>query len=102
MLRLVAWPAPTAYRSPDLARAAGVEPPPLLDPARWGGGDLPEVLRTLRAWTGTTQRRLAAVCGCSPTTVRAWEAGRTTPRAEALRRLEQAFRLPHRALDAAA
>lgn len=84
----------------EVATAAGLELPPLLDPRRWQPGDLPEVLRCLRAWTGLTQRELAERAGCSAESVRSWEAARATPRPSYLRRLEQAFGLRDGALDA--
>lgn len=81
-----------------VARAAGVQPPHLLDRRQWQPGDLPAVLRTLRQWTGLTQSQLAARCGCSSAAVRTWETGRTSPSARLLARLEHAFGLPAGAL----
>lgn len=71
-----------------VARAAGVDAPPLLDVRRWSPGDLPEVLRTLREWSGLTQRQVAERCGCSTDAVRGWEAGRSVPRPATRRLLE--------------
>lgn len=90
-----------AYGVPlaDVAAAAGLQLPLLLDARRWRPGDLPEVLRCLRAWTGLTQRELAERAGCSAESVRSWEAARATPRPSYLRRLEQAFGLRNGALD---
>ena len=76
-----------------LARATGVSAPPLLDRRRWRRGDLPRVLWTLRAWSGLTQRQVAARCAVHPTSVRAWEAGRTVPGARSRERLERAYGL---------
>ncbi|MEI5676389.1 MULTISPECIES: helix-turn-helix transcriptional regulator [Nocardioides] len=81
-----------------VARAAGVTPPPLLDPRRWTPGDLPEALRTLRAWSGRTQAELAARVGCSADAVRGWERGRGVPSAVLRTRLEEAYGLPAGAL----
>ncbi|MBM7518542.1 helix-turn-helix domain-containing protein [Nocardioides nitrophenolicus] len=90
-----------AYGVPvaTVARAAGIEPPPLLDHRRWRPGDLPRVLRTLRAWAGLTQAEVARRCGCSSAAVRTWESGRTTPSARLTQRLEQTFGLRAGALD---
>lgn len=84
-----------AYGRPtsEVAAAAGVEPPALLDPRRWRSGDLPAVLRTLREWTGLTQEDLADRCGCSIATVRAWEADRATPSARLRACVEATFGL---------
>lgn len=90
----VAYGVPVA----GVARAAGVEPPPLLDQRRWRAGDLPEVLRTLRAWAGLTQRGLAERCGCSVATVRSWESGRAAPSSRLRDRLERALGLSEGAL----
>lgn len=84
-----------------VARAAGVEPPRLLDRGQWRSGDLPAVLRTLRQWAGITQPELAARCSCSTAAVRTWEAGRGAPSARMRARLERAFGLPDGALAAA-
>lgn len=81
-----------------VARAAGVKPPRLLDEREWRRGDLPAVLRTLRHWSGLTQRQVAEMCGCSTEAVRSWENGRGTPRATGRRRLEELFRLAPGAL----
>ncbi len=85
----------------DAADAAGVAPPPLLAPQRWRPGDLPEVLRTLRDWTGLTQRDLARRCRCSVATIRAWEAGRSAPSSRLRRRTESVFGLAPGSLRAA-
>lgn len=77
------------------------EVPPLLDPRRWTPGDLPHALATLRAWTGLTQREAARRCGLHPTSLKAWEAGRTVPSARSRRRLEELYGLPDSALLAA-
>lgn len=73
-------------------------PTPLLDPRQWSAGDLPEVLRALRQWSGLTQAQVADRCGLHPTSVRAYENGRTLPSARSREKLEQLFKLPHRAL----
>lgn len=93
----------TAYGVPvaQVARAAGVEPPHLLDRTRWGRGDLPGVIRTLREWAGLTQGDLARRCGCSAAAVRTWESARVVPSGRMVARLELAFGLPAGALDAA-
>jgi transcriptional regulator with XRE-family HTH domain len=84
-----------------VARAAGVAPPPLLDPRAWTPGDLPEALRTQRAWSGRTQAELAARVGCSADAVRAWERGRAVPSASFRARLEEAYGLGEEALVSA-
>jgi transcriptional regulator with XRE-family HTH domain len=60
-----------------LAAAAGVTAPPL------------------------TQREAARRCGLHPTSLKAWEAGRTVPSARSRRRLEELYGLPDSALLAA-
>jgi len=77
-----------------VARAARVSAPPLLDARLWSPGDLPGVLRTLREWTGLTQREVAARCGCSVDAVRSWEKGRSTPRPGTRMLLETLYGLP--------
>lgn len=84
-----------------VARAAGTQPPHLLDRSRWRPGDLPAVIRTLREWAGLTQGQLADRCACSTAAVRTWESGRVVPSARMRTRLERAFRLPSGTLDAA-
>lgn len=84
-----------------VARAAGLVPPRLLDPRHWTPGDLPEVLVTLRSWSGRTQAELAARIGCSADAVRSWERGRGVPRADLRTRLEEAYGLSEGALLAA-
>lgn len=93
----------TAYGAPvaHVARAAGVEPPHLLDRTRWRPGDLPGVIRTLREWAGLTQGELARRCRCSAAAVRTWESARVVPSGRMVARLEHAFGLPAGALDAA-
>lgn len=81
-----------------VAKAAGVQPPRLLDRRQWQPGDLPAILRTLRQWIGLTQAQLAARCDCSAAAVRTWEAGRAVPSARLLTRLERAFGVPAGAL----
>lgn len=81
-----------------VARAAGVAPPPLLDPRSWAAGDLPDALRTLRAWSGRTQAELAARIGCSADAVRAWERGRGVPSAASRARVEEVYGLAPQAL----
>lgn len=76
-----------------LARVAKIAPPPLLDRRRWERGDLPRVLWTLRAWSGLTQREVAVRCRVHPTSVRAWETGRSLPSARSRERLERAYGL---------
>jgi transcriptional regulator with XRE-family HTH domain len=80
-----------------VADAVRVEPPTVLIRS-WRPGDLPHVLRTLRTWSGLTQRDLAARCGCKPDTVRGWERGRAVPRRSRLLALERLYRLPSGAL----
>lgn len=92
-----AYGAPVAH----VARAAGVEPPHLLDRTRWRPGDLPGVVRTLREWAGLTQGELARRCSCSAAAVRSWESARVVPSGRMVARLEVAFGLPAGALDAA-
>ncbi len=84
-----------------VARATGVVASPALDVRQWSRGDLAEVLRTLRSWSGLTQRAVAARCGSHPSSVRAWESGRTVPRARSRERLERLYGLPPGALLAA-
>lgn len=81
-----------------VAAAAGHPPPPLLDRRQWEPHRLPEILQTLRTWTGWTQQELAGRCGCSVDAVRAWEHGRVTPRPHRRRELEDAFGLAPGAL----
>jgi len=81
-----------------VARATGVEAPRLLDRRRWAAGDLPDVLVTLRQWSGLGQRELAERCHRSVSTVRGWEHGRGTPRPSSRRRLERLYGLPDGAL----
>ncbi len=76
-----------------VAQVTGVPAPPFLDRRRWEPGDLPLVLATLRAWSGLTQRQVAAHCGVHPTSVRAWEVGRTLPRARSREHLERIYGL---------
>lgn len=92
----------TAYGAPvaHVARAAGIEPPHLLDRTRWSPGDLPGVIRTLREWAGLTQGELADRCGCSAAAVRTWESARVVPSGRMVARLELAFGLPAGALCA--
>lgn len=82
----------------QVARAAGVSSPPVLDPSRWRPGDLPVVLRTLREWSGLTQRELAERCGAAKCTVGAWENSRLQPGPRMRKRLETVHRLPAGAL----
>lgn len=76
-----------------VAAAAGVVPPPELDPQTWKPGDLAPVLRVLRQWSGLTQQDLALACGCKQVTVRSWEAARSQPQPKFRARLETIFRL---------
>ncbi|GAA4818885.1 helix-turn-helix domain-containing protein [Nocardioides caeni] len=92
-----AYGAPVAH----VARAAGVEPPQLLDRARWRPGDLPGVVRALREWAGLSQSELAGRCHCSTAAVRTWESARVVPSGRMVTRLERAFGLPAGALAAA-
>lgn len=85
----------------QVARAAGVPAPRLLDVRRWSRGDLPAVLVALRQWSGLTQRQLAEQCGCSTSTVRAWERGRGHPGEKTRVRIEQVYGLQEGALVAA-
>ena len=84
-----------------VARAARLTPPTLLDRSRWRPGDLPEVLWTLRQWTGLSQSEVALRLRCSTDAVRGWERGRSTPSPTMRARLEQTFTLPDGALLAA-
>ena len=84
-----------------VARAAGVVASPLLDVRQWSRGDLAEVLRTLRSWSGLSQSAVAARCESHPSSVRAWENGHTVPSARSRERLERLYGLPAGALVAA-
>ena len=79
-----------------------VPAPAILEPRSWSPGDLPEVLRVLRAWSGLRQRDVAERCGCSVEAVRGWERGRSTPRPRLQATLEQLYRLPSASLASAA
>lgn len=81
-----------------VARAAGVTPPPLLDPRSWRPGDLAAALTTLRAWSGLTQGELAVRLGCSTPAVRGWEKARTRPTPRLRRQLERLYGLTEGAL----
>jgi transcriptional regulator with XRE-family HTH domain len=81
-----------------VAEACGVAFPRHLDPSSWRPGDLPGVLRTLREWSGLTQRALGELCGARVTTVRAWENARHQPTARLRLNLEEVLRLPPGAL----
>ncbi len=81
-----------------VARAAGVTPPALLDRRSWTAGDLPQVLQTVRLWSGLTQEQLAERCACSTSSVRAWERGTGEPGPVLRRRLERVYGLPEEAL----
>lgn len=85
----------------QVARAAGVPAPRLLDVHRWSPGDLPAALLTLRQWSGLTQRALAEHCGCSASTVRGWERGRSHPGKRSRIRVERVYGLPEGSLLAA-
>lgn len=104
--------APELAHQRRLARALGTDvvtvsrwfgtPAPVgLRPAAWRPGDLSQVLRDLRAWSGLRQRDVARHCGRSTATVRAWEAGRTVPPPSQRERLAGLYRLPPAALEAA-
>lgn len=82
----------------QLAGLVGLAAPRLLDPARWSAGDLPEVMATLRAWSGLTQAEVAHRCDLHRTTVRAWENGRAVPSARSRERLERLLGLAPGAL----
>lgn len=84
-----------------LAGLVGLAAPRLLDPATWSAGDLPDVLATLRAWSGHSQAEVAQHCGLHRTTVRAWENGRAVPSRRSREALESAFGLGPGALLAA-
>ena len=84
-----------------LARAARVVASPLLDVRQWSRGDLADALRVLRSWCGLTQRSVAERCGVHPTSVRAWENGRTVPGPRSRERLELLYGLASGALLAA-
>ncbi len=85
----------------QVARAAGVPAPRVLDVQGWSRGDLPAALVALRQWSGLTQRALAEHCGCSTSTVRAWERGRGRPGERTRIRVEQVYGLPEGSLLAA-
>lgn len=72
-----------------------------LRPSLWRAGDLGQVLRDLRAWSGLRQSDVAHYCGRSTAAVRAWETGRTTPPAGQLELLAELYRLPPGSFDAA-
>lgn len=84
-----------------VARAARVQPPPLLDSSRWKPGTIHDVLVVIRRWHGLTQRDVANLTGCSFAAVRTWEAGLRSPSPAALERLERAYGLEPGALLAA-
>jgi transcriptional regulator with XRE-family HTH domain len=81
-----------------VAEAVGVSGPRWLDRRTWQPGDLPDVLRVLREWTGLTQREVAARVGCSRDAARGWESGRGTPQGRFRGRLEELYGLPGGAL----
>ncbi len=84
-----------------VARATGLVLPAELRPATWGPGQLPRVLVVLRQWSQLTQEQLAALCGCSTSSVRGWEQGRLRPGPRSRERLERLYRLDQDALLAA-
>lgn len=84
-----------------VARAARVQPPPLLDTRRWKPGTIHDVLTVMRRWQGLTQRDVANLTGSSTAAVRTWEAGLHAPSPAALNRLERAYGLEPGALLAA-
>lgn len=77
-----------------VAEAVGMSGPRWLDRRTWQPGDLPDVLRVLREWTGLTQREVAARVGCSRDAARGWESGRGTPQGRFRGRLEELYGLP--------
>jgi transcriptional regulator with XRE-family HTH domain len=77
-----------------VARAAGVNPPRLLDRRTWAPGDLPEVIEAVRLWAGLTQADVAERVSCSVASVRAWENARGVPGRTLRRRLERLYGLP--------
>lgn len=88
----------------DLTTVSGwfaTRPPIGLRPSHWQPGDLAQVLRDLRAWSGLRQSDVAHYCGRSTAAVRAWETGRTLPPAAQLELLAELHRLPPGAFDAA-
>ncbi len=88
----------------DVATVAAwfdTSPPVGLRPAAWRPGDLSQVLRDLRAWSGLRQRDVARYCGRSTAAVRSWESGRTVPPPAQRDLLIQLYRLPPAALDVA-
>ncbi len=76
-----------------VTRAAGLSLPRELQPSLWRRGDLPRVLATLRQWSQLTQQELAEMCGCSVSSVRAWESGRLRPAPARRCHLESLYRL---------
>lgn len=77
-------------------------PPPVgLRPESWQPGDLGQVLRDLREWSGLRQCDIAHHCGRTTATVRTWETGRTVPPRPQRELLATLFRLPEGALEAA-
>ena len=100
---------PPLWALRDLARLYGVTlariavlvdapPPEALRRSSWSAGDLPVVLRTLRAWTGLTQREVAHRCGLHVATVRGWENGRAVPTSRSRERIESVYGLQPGAL----
>lgn len=81
-----------------VARAARVQPPPLLDTRRWKSGTIQDVLVVMRRWHGLTQREVADLTGCSAAAVRTWEAGLHSPSPVARQGLERAYGLEPGAL----
>jgi DNA-binding transcriptional regulator YiaG len=84
---------------PELARLWSLAAPRQLDPRTWQPGQLPEVLRTLREWSGLCQRDVARELGCSPASIRNWEAGRALPTATNRLAVERIYRLPDGSLS---
>jgi transcriptional regulator with XRE-family HTH domain len=89
-----------AYRCgfADVARAAGLEPDPLLDRRTWSRASLPEVLAALRRARGVSAAAIARDLAVAPRTWRRWETGACAPRSQTLRTLEDYFGLRPREL----
>ena len=84
-----------AYRCElgQVARAVGLCPPANLNTTSLVAGNLPAVLRDIRAWRGTSLRQVAADANVNWQTLRRWEAGLTSPNRGTLPRIEAALGL---------
>ena len=77
-----------------IAAVTRVGCPSGLFPEKWQPGELPLILRALRAWTGGTQAELAGRLGVSTAAVRSWEIGRHKPVARTTHQIEAEYALP--------